>query len=372
MSTNRRTWLKQSGLALAGLTFLQGRLSALPTATYQQPLTLPDTLIRLSSNENPYGPSPMARKAMADAIASANRYPWDNTTLLLDKIAKHFGLRNENVLLAAGSSEILGLVAHYASLQKGHAISAEPTFRSWWNAAEQCGLPIVKVPLTADKKHDLPAMLAKVNNETRLLYICNPNNPTGTVMPAASLRDFITEASKRTLVMLDEAYTEYSDEPSLADMVAQNKNLVVVKTFSKIYGLAGARIGYVLAHADTIDKLGSLQPWPNAGVGAVSLAAASASMDDTAFVNSSKAQNTTAKTFTCNTFQTLNIPYISSHTNFIYYSAAGFKGDLQNALREKNISGTGIIEANGAWARITVGTLDEMKTYSNVLQQIWK
>jgi histidinol-phosphate aminotransferase len=370
MSTNRRTWLKQSGLALAGLTLLNNRIQALP---HYGCLPVPiDGPIRLSSNENPYGPSPQAQKAMAGAVAISNRYPWNNTTALLDKIAANFGLHKENVLLGAGSSDILGLVAHYASLQKGHAIAAEPSFRSWWGAAEKCGLTIVKVPLTADKKHDLPAMLAKVNHQTRLVYVCNPNNPTGTVLPVADLKAFVTEVSKTSLVMLDEAYTEYSDEPTLAGLVANNKNLIVVKTFSKIYGLAGARIGYALAHADTINQLAGLLPWANAGVSAVSLAGASASLDDKGFVTLSKTNNTKAKALTCQTFQSLGIVYIPSHTNFIYYSAANFNGDLNAVLKEHQISGTGTIEENGRWTRITVGTLAEMQQFTNVLKQIWK
>jgi histidinol-phosphate aminotransferase len=370
MSTNRRTWLKQSGLALAGLALLNDSLHASPGYDFKR--NPPGGPVRLSSNENPYGPSPMTRKVMAEAVAGSNRYPWTNTNLLIDKIAASYGLKNENMLMAAGSSEILGLVAHYASLQKGSAVSADPTFRSWWNAAEKCGLEIIKVPLTADKKHDLPAMLSSINAQTRLVYICNPNNPTGTVLPPAELKSFVEAASKKALVMLDEAYIEYSEEPTLAGMVATNKNLVVVKTFSKIYGLAGARVGYVLGHADTIDQLASLQPWANAGVSAVSIAAASASLDDKEFISSTKIQNAAAKKAACGMFKELNIPFIASHTNFIYYSSKGFNGDINAELKKNNIEATRIIEEEGRWTRITVGTMDEMKIYTNVLKQIWK
>jgi histidinol-phosphate aminotransferase len=370
MGTNRRLWLKQTGLALAGISLLQQRLPAAPSRV-PQPLP-PDGPIRLGSNENPYGPSPSAQKAMAGAVASSNRYPWGQTPELLKKIGAPYGLQPDNVLLGAGSSEILGLVAHLASLQKGHAISADPTFRSWWNVAEQCGLPIVKVPLTADKKNDLPAMLAKLQKETRLVYVCNPNNPTGTVLPVAELKDFINEASKNRWLLLDEAYTEYSDEPSLADMVANNKNLIVVKTFSKIYGLAGARIGYALAHADTIAQLEKLQPWPNAGVGAVSLVAAIASLDDKDFVADSKRQNAAARELTYQTLQQANMRHIPSHTNFIYYSVAGFKGDWRNALLEQNIAANGIVEQNGQWSRISIGTMEEMQQFSNAIKKIGK
>jgi histidinol-phosphate aminotransferase len=370
MDTNRRNWLKQTGFALAGFTLLSDSLYASPGYDFKR--NPPGGPIRLSSNENPYGPSPMARKAMAAAIAGSNRYPWSNTNLLLDKIAAPYGLKNENVLLGAGSSEILGLVAHYASLQKGNAVSADPTFRSWWNAAEKCGLQIIKVPLTTDKKHDLPAMLKSMNDTTRMVYVCNPNNPTGTVAASAELSNFITAVSKKALVMLDEAYIEYCDEPSMAAMVTTNKNLVVVKTFSKIYGLAGARIGYALGHADTIDQLASLQPWANAGASAVSLAAASASLDDKDFISSAKTKNAAAKNLTCQVFKALNITYIASHTNFLYYSSKGFNGDINDELKKNNIEGTRIIEETGRWTRITVGTMDEMKIFTDVLKQIWK
>jgi histidinol-phosphate aminotransferase len=204
------------------------------------------------------------------------------------------------------------------------------------------------------------------------VYVCNPNNPTGTVLPPAELKSFIEEASKKALVMLDEAYIEYCDEPSMAAMVATNKNLVVVKTFSKIYGLAGARIGYALGHADTIDQLASLQPWANAGVSAVSIAAASASLDEKVFISSTKTQNAAAKQVACSMFKELNIPFITSHTNFLYYSSQSFSGDINAALKTNNIEGTRIIEETGRWTRITVGTMDEMKIYTSVLKQIWK
>jgi histidinol-phosphate aminotransferase len=370
MDTNRRNWLKQTGFALAGLTLLNDSLYASPENNLKK--TLAGGPIRLSSNENPYGPSPMARKAMAAAVVGSNRYPWANTNLLIDKIAAPYGLKNENVLMGAGSSEILGLVAHYASLQKGNAVSADPTFRSWWNAAGKCGLEIIKVPLTADKKHDLPAMLSSINEATRLVYVCNPNNPTGSIMGAAELKDFVTAASKKALVMLDEAYIEYCEEPSLAPLVATNKNLVVVKTFSKIYGLAGARVGYVLGHAATIDQLADLQPWANAGASAVSVAAAAATLDDSSFISDSKIKNAAAKAHTCEAFKALNIPFIPSHTNFIYYSARDFNGDINAELKKNNIEGTRIVEETGRWTRITVGTMDEMKIFTDVLKQIWK
>lgn len=367
MSTNRRTWIKQSGLALAGL-------SIFPELTYSNsdPLHLPPVkMLRLNGNENPYGPSPKARKAMSEAIIQSNRYPFNTTTELREKIAAHYSLTKDHVLMGAGSSEILGLVTQYAALQKGNAVTANPTFGIWWTAAEKMGMQLIKVPLTTDKKHDLSAMLSSINEQTRLVYVCNPNNPTGTVLPAEQIKAFIETVSRKTLVLLDEAYTEYSDEPTLSALVQNNKNLVIAKTFSKIYGMAGARIGYALAHPDTIAQLKSLQPWENASVSMCSVVGAMASIDDREFIAFSKSKNREARELMTKNFDDLGIAYIPSHSNYVYFSAENFKGDLVAEYAKNNIRAGRITEEQGKWTRITVGTPEEIKAFNNIITKIW-
>ena len=373
-SIHRRAWLRQSSLAIAGLTFA-GKMAA--SANDQRYRSLPQITgtpfggpIRLTSNENPYGPSPMARKAMAEAIAGSNRYPWDTTTVLREQIGQRFGLTKENVLMGAGSSEILGLVAQYASLNKGNAITADPAFRIWIPAAEKMGLEVIRVPLTRDKKHDFPAMLGKLNSATRLVYVCNPNNPTGTILPSEDVKSFIEEVSKRSLTLLDEAYIEYCDQPTMANMVATNKNLVIAKTFSKIYGLAGARIGYALAHPDTIGQLAGLQPWQNAGTSAVSLAAAIASLQDKEFIASSKESNKLAGAYAAKELKVMGFECIPSNTNFLYYSIKSFNGNWPELLRAKNILTGRIVEEEGRWTRTTVGTMEEMQAFIAAAKQL--
>jgi histidinol-phosphate aminotransferase len=362
----RRAWLKQAAITIGGITIapqLMGRDN--PDYDFYRPAGV----IRLNANENPYGPSPLARKAMADAIASSNLYPWDVTTQLREKIGSRYGLTKDNVMMGAGSSEILGIVAQFAALKEGNAVTADPTFGIWFTSAQRSGLELIKVPLTADKKHDLQRMKEKISGKTRLVYVCNPNNPTGTVLPPEEIRSFIKDITQNTLVLLDEAYTEYSNEPSLAALVKDNPNLVIAKTFSKIYGMAGARIGYALAHADTIRQLTELQPWANAGASAVSLAGAIASMDDTSFIDSSKKKNEEARNMTANAFASLNIHYIPSHTNFMYYSLQNQKSDLLEALGRNNIRGGRITEEIGKWSRISVGTKEDMTAFIKVLKQ---
>lgn len=360
---HRRDWLKQSSLALAGLSLIPAHSAFAGSPVNRITNGVADGPIRLTSNENPYGPSPLARKAMADAVALSNRYPWDTTTRLRETIGAAEGLTKDHVIMGAGSSEILGLAAQLAALEKGQAITAAPSFSIWVRAAERMGLEIVRVPLTADKKHDLKAMLSRLSSSTRLFYICNPNNPTGTLLPSQEVRAAVEQASQKALVVLDEAYLEYSSEPSLAKMVQDNRNLVVVRTFSKIYGLAGARIGYALAHPDTIQMLNGFQPWTNAGASTVSLAAAMASLQDKEFVSFARQKNREAGDYTARELKALGFTVIPTSTNFLYYSLGGFKGNWQELLSARNILTGRTVEEQGQWTRTTIGTPEEMKMF---------
>ncbi|MBK7873531.1 MAG: histidinol-phosphate aminotransferase family protein [Saprospiraceae bacterium] len=366
--TTRRAWLQQSAMAFAGLSVMPNWWNEAPLLDFSNENDKP---ISLGSNENPYAPSPVALKAMQDAAKRSNRYPWTVTTQLREAIAQKNKLSTDHVVIGAGSSEILGLTAQWAALQNGNAIAADPTFGIWMRAAENLGLKIIKVPLTTDKIHDLPKMLSAINADTKLVYICNPNNPTGTILPAQQLKDFVMEVSKTRIVLLDEAYLEFTDEPSVASLVTGNRNLIVAKTFSKIYGLAGARIGYGLAHPDTIKALVGLQPWANHSGSAVSLAAAMASLNDAEFISYSRKEINKTKDFVYQEFKKLNIPYIPSHTNFLYYSLAAYKGaDWRKALADNNINAGSIVEQNGKWARISVGTMEEMQYFMKTVQTI--
>ena len=366
-SLHRRDWIKQSSIILAGLS--------MPTLSFANPTKeglepLADKFIRLTSNENPYGPSPMARKAMADAISSSNRYPWDITTKLREELGAFYGLNKDHVLMGAGSSEILGLTAHLAAQQKGNAVTADPAFSIWVPAAEKMGLQMVKVPLTDDKKHHLAAMSSRINDDTRLVYVCNPNNPTGTLLPNSEIKAFAEEASKKCWVLLDEAYLEYTAQPTLASMVATNKKIIIAKTFSKIYGLAGARVGYALAHPDTIKQLSAFQPWSNAGTSAVSLAAAQASIMDKEFITTTRKKNKEASDYTFKELTALGFPVIPSHTNFIYYSTSHVSGNWSDRLYDKGILTPRIMQENGKWTRTTIGTHEEMKQFITAVKSI--
>ncbi len=363
---NRRTWLKKIGLGTLGLGVSQ-------YASFGQPMTAAiksksdDQTIALNANENPYGPSPLARIAMAESINSSNRYGWSINSKLISTIAQKNELSREHITLGAGSTKILNLALLYASMNKGSLVMADTTFDFWKSPAKTLGLNEIKIPLTADKKHDLKAMLKAIEPDTRMVYICNPNNPTGTICDRNELVSFVREVSKKTLVLLDEAYIELTDQKSLAYLVTTTKNLIITRTFSKMYGLAGARIGYAIAHKATIKKLKSLQSWPGGSLSLVSKAGALASLKDTTFQKETFNLNRTVRAYTIKQLELLNIKCIPSHTNFLYFSLANYDKDFFEQLENHDILGTRIYEANGQWSRITIGTMDEMKTFISAL-----
>lgn len=360
MQTNRRNWLKQVSFGIAGIGLAKIPSYAAPVTVYrdQHPA---DELILLNSNENPYGPSPMAAKAMQGSFTRSNRYYWNNVTALITALAQKNKAAEDNILLGAGSTEILDIAVQLAALQSGNVVTAEPSYNYWTEMAQNRGLKKITVPLTAYKKIDMAATLRSIQPDTRLVYICNPNNPTGTICDRTALLHFIQEASKKTLVVVDEAYLDYTDEESFAEETIHNSNLIVVKTFSKIFGLAGARIGYAVAHASTINKMAQLQSWPNGSVSVVSAAAALASLKDTAFVDSTRYRNEQVKEYTVVAMGKLKIHCIPSHSNFIYFSLADYKKDFFGLLASGKIAGTRIYEQEGQWSRITIGTLQEMQ-----------
>lgn len=362
----RRELIKKTALAATAFAFSRDLFANVfneQLMPYQQ-----ESIIKIGSNENPHGPSMAAKKAMIEAVSGSNRYPWDVTTILREKIGKQFNLKKENVVIGAGSSELLGVVSTWAALQKGTVLSPDPTFRLWIPAAKRLGLDVKLLPLTTGKAIDLNTVNNAIDSKTKLIYICNPNNPTGTVIPPATLETFIKNTPKQTTILLDEAYTEFSNEPSMAHLVNEYPNLVVAKTFSKAYGMAGARVGYVLAHADTAKQLADLQPWANAGASAVSLAGAVASIDDTSFIAFCKQENIKARQVFYDALNEHHIPFITSHTSFVYFDTSGYSKDFRSVLESSNIFGARTFEDGTKWLRLSIGTVSEMQAVAKALK----
>jgi histidinol-phosphate aminotransferase len=379
MENRRRLWLKQIGLGIAGIGLANVKSYAFPVMSEDFFDNLEDhnNLIFLRSNENPYGPSPLAKKAFVDNANISNRYNWDIATQLISELAKKNNVKDENILLGAGSTEILDFIAKYISLDKGkepkvtgsaNYVIADPSYDYWTVTLDNLGLTKNKVPLTTDKKINLQAMLESVNHDTKLIYICNPNNPTGTICEREALVEFVTKISQNTIVLIDEAYLEFTKQQSLSNIVNDYKNIIIVKTFSKIYGLAGARIGYAIANKTIIDDLANLQSNTNNSVSVVSKLAAIASLKDDKFVSNCYLLNENVRQYTISELKKLNCECISSNTNFIYFSLAKYNKDYFKQLEDNNIQGGRIYEEQGKWTRITVGKMDEMKKFIKAIQ----
>ena len=370
METNRRLWLQKIGIGIAGigLTNFNSFASPLVSENLSNSFENDANLIFLRSNENPYGPSPLARKAFANNVNISNRYNWDVATQLISDLAKRNGVNDENILLGAGSTEILDLVAKFVSLDKGNYVIADPSYDYWTVTLDNFGLTKNKVPLTTDKKINLKAMLQAVNDDTKLVYICNPNNPTGTICEREALVEFISKISQNTIILIDEAYFDFTKQQSLSNIVNDRKNVIIAKTFSKIYGLAGARIGYAIANKTIIDNLANLQSNTNNSVSVLSKLAAIASLKDEKFVSNCYLLNENVRQYTISELKKLNCECIYSNTNFIYFSLAKYNDDYFKKLEDSNIQGGRIYEEQGKWTRITVGKMEEMKKFIKAIQ----
>ncbi|MGC4034805.1 MAG: histidinol-phosphate transaminase [Chitinophagaceae bacterium] len=370
MYSDRRNWIKQTTM-LVGAIGLGDNLFA-----KQKNIFKPESnQILLNSNENPYGPSPLARQAILDHYLSSNRYPDSAISDLKKKLAAQWSVKDENILMGAGSSEIIGLALLIAANWQRYIV-ADPAYSFWQKQAETFGYKnITKVPLDKDKKYDLPKM--QVHSKSigpAFIYICNPNNPTGTFIDQDNIKKFVEDEQRLSFesntVFIDEAYTEYADLPSLASWAVNKPNVIVAKTFSKIYGLAGARVGYAIAHPSMIKRLAALQPWPDANLSAASIAAASASLDDKDFVKDCKQKTAASKELCYNTFKELKLDYIPSSANFILFNIDKIKKDLTKEMEARNIYVQHREHFGGKWCRVTMGTENEMQAFTKSLKEI--
>lgn len=373
MPTNRREWLKQTawtalgaGLSLRSLGNEEGLLRTWKAG---------NEWINLGSNENPYGISAKARQAILDMVSDSHRYPFNVASLKSFKktIAGYYQVNEDQVLITAGSGEGLVLLARH--FRKGNIVTADITFGVLPGTAKKIGTTVIEVPLTSNKVHDLPALLNAITKDTQLVYICNPANPTSTVLDTASLKQFCEEASKKTVVLIDEAYNEFLENESgqsMIPLIEKNPQVLVIKTFSKIHAMAGLRIGFMIGHPSLISKL---QPdyfqHSQLCVSSLSLAAAQASLSDEEHKITSRKKNEVARQFTTEELKKLGIDVIPSSTNFIFFPLKKYKGNFAADLFENHKI---IVRSNdyndGQWARVSIGTLEEMKKFVDVVSRL--
>jgi histidinol-phosphate aminotransferase len=368
--SSRRQWLKQTSIATLGLGF---SLRSMGNEEGIQRVTgIENGLINLGSNENPYGISAKAKQAILDMMGETNRYPFNVASLQSAKktLGDYYKVSEDQVLMTAGSGEALAMLARH--FNKGNIVTADITFGVLPNTAKKIGTKVIEVALTKEKVHDLPAMMKAINSETQLVYICNPANPTATILKAEDLKRFCEEVSKKTVVLIDEAYNEFLDNSgsqSMIGLIEKNPNVLVIKTFSKIHAMAGLRIGFVIGHPTLIKKL---QPdyfqSSQLAVSVLSLNAAMTSLNDEPHKLMSKQNNEAARKYTMDEMKKMGIQFIPSYTNFIFYPVKNYPGDYSaDMLNKHKIIMRSNKYSDGQWARVSVGTLDEMKQFIQVI-----
>ena len=362
ISISRRDFARLLG-AGAAVAVVRPPLSfAKPNQSVTTPLA-EGGIVRLSANENPYGPSPKAFQAMTDSFGLACRYPDEHNNVLIDKLAKLNGVNHDQILLGDGSGEILKLCAEtFTGLQNGKLIAADPTFEAILNNASANGAEVVKVPLTSSFQHDLPKMRDAA--KAGLIYVCNPNNPTASITPKDELRDFIATTSPQTMILVDEAYFHYADSPdyeSVIALVKDHPNLIVSRTFSKIYGMAGLRCGYCVAQKETIDRLRKNQMWDS--VNCMALAAATVSLDDLDHVPTGQRLNREAKTFVTSELEKMGYGQIPSQANFIMFDCKRPVVPLIQAMKERKVHVGRLFPALPNHMRLTIGKKSEMESF---------
>ncbi|HNP21054.1 MAG TPA: histidinol-phosphate transaminase [Panacibacter sp.] len=368
---NRRELIRNSSLAALGLGFSFRSMAGedrLPKDFGAQ-----EGLLNLGSNENPYGPSQMVRDAIADMVPYSNRYQFSLPSMLSfrKELAAGYGLEESNILVTAGSSVALGLLPRYFS--KGNIVTAAPTFFILPNTAKKLGIKVIEIPLTEDKVHDLPAMLSSIDNNTQLVYVVNPANPTATIVKPAALKAFCIEASKKAAVLVDEAYIDFVDTPdneSMLGLVSSNPNIIVMRTFSKIHGMAGLRIGFIAAHPSMIMKLEDAYfDESQVAVSNLTMVAALASLKDEAHRNDCRKKIIAARDYTFETLSQMRFRCIPSHTNFFFFKLGDYKGDFAADMLKKNVLVRSNTYPDGKWGRVSIGTMEEMKQFISVMKQ---
>jgi histidinol-phosphate aminotransferase len=307
---------------------------------------------------------------MTDSFSLAWRYPDEHAGMLIDELAKMNGVAVDQVLLGDGSGEILNLCAAAFTGRDKKMIVANPTFEAIAGHASVVGAEVVKIDLTSDYRHDLQKMLAAANG-AGLVYICNPNNPTASITPKNEISEFLAKLSPSTIVLIDEAYHHYvesKDYESAIPLVKQYPNLIVARTFSKIYGMAGLRCGYCVTQRANIGLMKIHQTWDSVNI--MALVAALASVKDPDHVPRGRKLNSEVKKSVCAELDTLGYHYIPSHANFMMIDLRREVRPVIDALRNRGVEVGRLFPALPTFMRVTIGTSPEMKLFLSALKEV--
>ena len=360
MSITRRQLLKGSFYAAA--------LTQLPRSSFAQLGPAPG-IIKLNSNENPYGPSQSALAAAAKASEMGAYYSWSIQSELRQAIAAANNIATSGVTLSTGSNEVL-CAAFMAWGRQGEVLAPALTFPPPLSYARNNGVTVATAPIAKDMALDLNALADAVTDKTRLIYLCNPNNPTGMALDGDEVRNFCKAVGQRVVVLVDEAYNELTDDPaksSMIDLVRNDENVVVTRTFSKIYGLAGMRIGYAMA-PDRLSQIlkPSVMSWQNS----VGTAAALASLKDQEFVAFSREKITQGRALVSNALRKHGLEPLPSKTNFVYTDMGRDANEFARAMRNHGVHIASAYRGYPTYSRVSMGRLEDLEVFVDVLAKV--
>lgn len=383
----RRELLKWLGVSAASATLAQaGGLEKplprpLPAAPQGFRKPSAERPLLLNFNENNLGMAPSARAAVVDALSHGNRYPDDENDALTAQIAQKFGFKPENVSLGTGSSQCINSVIYacvHRSRQAGRqvqVVAPDPTYSIGEVVAGSLNVPVAKVPLNARMEADLGALqqACEAFDGDSIVYLCNPNNPTATVVSSAELEKWVLSAPESTFFLIDEAYWDFVVDPRFFTAArwvkAGRQNVAVVRTFSKLYALAGLRVGYTLATSELITKFEAFQSLDNMNL--AGLVAASASLADQAFVSRSLASVAESRRIVTRALDELGLKYASSNGNFILHEIRGTVPAYRDAMNKRfHIKVGRDFAPYTTWSRLTLGTPEEMRYFVECFKQV--
>lgn len=385
-TSTRRQWLKRTALAGAGLAALPSLpLSAapvtsvgsfreyLPKLEWERAMAKrPPLKARMLANENPYGPSPSCVKAVGQSAAAGNRYQHESAEQLRTMIAEYEGVPEEYIMLSPGSSDVLEKMAIVHFMEGGNVVAADPAYMSLIKVVMGMGGTWNKVKVTENWAHDLPAMRAALNSETKLVYVCNPNNPTGTLTDNDQLKEFCRSVADEVPVFVDEAYLEFLPDyknKTMVPLILEGKNVIVARTFSKIHGMAGLRVGYGVALPSTIAKVDEISRG-NMGLCKSSLEGAMASMRDEAFQESSREQTAAFRAQVTAGLESMGLSYIPSYASFVLFPIALDGETFLEGMFDRGI-GVRAFEIEGKdYCRVSVGKPEEVDMFLSALREV--
>lgn len=364
--TSRRQFIGSAATALAlRPLFSRNYLFGAP------PLAGTDGYVHLNFNENPYGPSDKALQAIRDAATIAARYPDLSNTDIRSALAKEHGLARENIVMGAGSTEILKICDDIFLSSKPRLVAAEPAYEAVIRYAINSRAGAIKIPLTKDYRHDLMKMADAVTPQTGLVYICNPNNPTGTIVTKDELQQFMKRVPDSVPVVVDEAYSHFAGSAfeSAIQYVKQGRSVIVTRTFSKAYGLAGMRIGYAIARRDLIDRMMAFGV--DFAVTGLATRAALAALSDVAYLQSILEMNAIRRQALYDEMRALKFECIPSHTNFVMIQVRTSVGPVIREFANHKLLVGREFPPLLNFLRVSMGTEEEMKKFVAAFRQIF-